>query len=89
MASYTLPKIAQGACIDNTWTPMGGAPDARELHTAVWTGTEMIVWGGLRAVGVFNAGGRYNPSTDTWTPTSIDNAPLLERDIPQFGLAPK
>ena len=28
--------------------PTGGvnAPTARSLHTAVWTGTEMIVWGG-------------------------------------------
>jgi hypothetical protein len=22
------------------------APSARNFHTAVWTGTEMIVWGG-------------------------------------------
>ena len=25
------------------------APDARGLHTAVWTGTEMIIWGGRGA----------------------------------------
>ena len=31
----------------NSWTalPTTGAPAARE-HTAVWTGSEMIVWGG-------------------------------------------
>ena len=23
-----------------------GAPTARAIHTAVWTGSEMIVWGG-------------------------------------------
>lgn len=24
-----------------------GAPPARALHTAVWTGQEMIIWGGV------------------------------------------
>ena len=37
----------------------------------MWTGTEMIVWGGVTIVGGGNYqyladGGRYNPSTDTW-----------------------
>jgi hypothetical protein len=39
----------------------------------VWTGSEMIVWGGLS--GPLNTGGRYNPSTDSWTATSPSNAP--------------
>src|SRR5262249_50185544 len=33
------------------------APAARDFHTAVWTGSEMIVWGGYS--GFFNTGGRY------------------------------
>ena len=50
-------------------------PDRRFQHTAVWTGTEMIVWGGNHD-GYLNTGGRYNPSTDSWTPTSTGaNAP--------------
>jgi hypothetical protein len=30
----------------NTWTSMTttGAPSARQSHTAIWTGTEMIIW---------------------------------------------
>ena len=34
--------------VANTWTalPTTGAPAARYSHTAVWTGSEMIVWGG-------------------------------------------
>ena len=39
-------------------------------HTAVWTGSEMIVWGGDNALQLLNTGGRYNPSTDSWTATS-------------------
>ncbi len=50
---------------DDTWTATGtfNAPTAREFHTAVWTGREMIVWGGFKFdFGTFNTGGRYNPS---------------------------
>src|SRR5438132_6611890 len=75
-ANYTLPVIAgpSGGCIDNTWTPttLAGAPAARDYHTAVWTGTEMIVWGGDPTT---NTGGRYNPIKDSWTATSLINAP--------------
>jgi hypothetical protein len=32
----------------NSWTATSliNVPDARFFHTAVWTGSEMIVWGG-------------------------------------------
>ena len=73
---YTLPVISGGACIEDSWTATGGSPDGRVGHTAVWTGSEMIVWGGARGnQTVFNTGSRYNPSTDNWTPTSVSNAP--------------
>ena len=46
-------------------------------HTAVWTGSEMIVWGGIDSTvpTCLTRGGRYNPSTDSWTATSTTNAP--------------
>ena len=75
-ATYTLPEI--DPCTDDTWTPtsIANAPAAREYHTAVWTGSEMIVWGGEDISGsLVNTGGRYNPSTDSWTATSTTNAP--------------
>ncbi len=64
----------------NTWTSISttNAPDPRIKHTAIWTGTEMIVWGGYNDGGTsdyFNSGARYNPSTDTWTPLNTINAP--------------
>ena len=62
----------------DTWTPTStvGAPPAREGHTAVWTGSKMIVWGGFgRPGGPSNTGGLYDPATDTWTPTSTVGAP--------------
>ncbi len=59
----------------NSWLPISltNAPDARFGHTAIWTGSEMIVWGGGPVVQTdqsFNSGGRYNPVSDSWQPTS-------------------
>src|SRR5207253_9073466 len=51
------------------------APTARDSHTAVWTGSEMIVWGGRSTGGYLNTGGRYNPSTDSWVATTTTGAP--------------
>jgi len=65
----------------NTWTgatSVTGAPNVRSLYTAVWTGSRMIVWGGLEFVSnahVSSTGGAYSPSTDTWTATQTDGAP--------------
>ena len=53
-----------------TATSTTNAPAGREYHTAVWTGSEMIVWGGVSGFSYSNTGGRYNPGTDTWTSTS-------------------
>ena len=57
--------------LTGTWTAtsLSNAPSARTSHRAVWTGTEMIVWGGM-GLSVYNTGGRYNSSTDSWTATS-------------------
>ncbi len=51
----------------------------RQFHTAVWTGNQMIVWGGP-ASDPLNTGGAYEPATDTWRPTSQVDAPS-----PQFA----
>jgi hypothetical protein len=62
----------------NTWsaTTTTGAPAGRWKATAVWTGTEMIVWGGVAAAGTgLNTGGRYDPSSNTWTAVSTTGAP--------------
>src|SRR5439155_6565856 len=76
--SYTLPVIANssGGCTDDTCTSTSttNAPSGRDVHTAIWTGSEMIVWGGGNGSGSLNTGGRYNPTTDSWTATSTTNA---------------
>lgn len=60
---------------DWTATPATGAPAPRSLHTAVWTGDEMIVWGGFTAGPAEASGGRYSPGNDTWSPTTLVGAP--------------
>jgi N-acetylneuraminic acid mutarotase len=62
------------------WRPVSqtGAPSGRWGHAAVWTGTEMIVWGGrsnFAPADNKNDGARYNPETDTWQPMSTEGAP--------------
>jgi N-acetylneuraminic acid mutarotase len=52
------------------------APSARGYHSAVWTGTEMVVWGGRSTnSSSVNTGARYNPVTDSWTPLATLAAP--------------
>jgi N-acetylneuraminic acid mutarotase len=77
---YKLPTVSEGTgCVDNTWTRTAGPPDGRYNHTAVWTGSEMIIWGGGYGFYPYlyarNTGARYNPSTDTWTTTTTTDAP--------------
>jgi N-acetylneuraminic acid mutarotase len=74
---YHLPTLAPNAnCRDDSWKPTLAGLDGRYEHGAVWTGSEMIVWGGMEAVGfVYNDGARYNPATDTWSPVSSVGAP--------------
>src|SRR5262249_42582400 len=48
-------------------------PGARDAHTAVWTGSEMIIWGGFCGSGcVSNTGARYNPSSNSWTSLPVE-----------------
>src|SRR5258705_6785155 len=70
-------NIATTQCIDY-WaaTSSTNVPEARGEHTAVWTGSEMIVWGGDGNT-YLNTGARYNPTTDSWAATSTTNAPSV------------
>jgi hypothetical protein len=66
----------------NAWTATTttGAPAGRYYHTAVWTGSTMVVWGGNFFNGSsfvdLNTGGRYDPGSDSWAPTTGYRAPI-------------
>lgn len=63
--------------VTNTWIAVSNtnAPSARYGHSAVWTGSKMIVWGGYNGTTYLNDGGVYDPATNTWTTISTINAP--------------
>src|SRR6185369_2492461 len=66
--------LPASACTSDTWkSTHTELPDSRTYHYAVWTGTEMIVWGGGSMGPGLRTGGRYNPATDTWA--AIATAP--------------
>ncbi len=55
--------------------------DPRQAHTAVWTGSMMLVWGGVVAGNTdVDSGSRYDPATDTWTRMSAVGAPEARRN---------
>lgn len=69
-----------GAAYDldgDSWTLMTPSPlSGRGNHRAVWTGREMVVWGGFSTTEL-NDGAAYNPATDTWSQLPV--SPLLPR----------
>ena len=78
------PGLSTGGRYDpdtNTWIEVSqaNAPSPRYFHTAVWTGGRMIVFGGrmgaIDNASYTNTGGRYDPSTNTWSATSTVDAP--------------
>ncbi len=76
--------LSTGAAYDpitDTWTPLqtSSAPSPRAWHSAVWTGSEMLVWGGSSDTTYLNTGARYDPTTDSWTVITNSNAPSPRR----------
>lgn len=66
--------LADGAAYDpasDSWRRLADAPFApRAAHTAVWTGSEMLVWDGIE-------GADYDPASDTWR--RLPTSPLSAR----------
>lgn len=64
------------------WVELSGTPpEARDLHSAVWTGKQMIVWGGrlwnqsTKKYSYLNSGGIYDLGKDDWLFMSNTQAP--------------
>ncbi len=67
------PTDAQWTISHASWIPEG-----RINATAVWTGSQVAIWGGFtRSLpGYFADGALYDPQTDVWTPMSNTDAPV-------------
>ena len=66
--------LGDGAAYDpatDSWRPLAEAPFTPHAeHTAVWTGSEMLVWDGIE-------GATYDPAADTWR--RLPTSPLSAR----------
>jgi hypothetical protein len=78
------PYFADGAAYDpgaDRWRRLPQAPLLRRAdHTAVWTGREMVVWGGSEGdsdVGFYGDGAAFDPAAQSWRPVSP--SPLVAR----------
>jgi N-acetylneuraminic acid mutarotase len=82
-APLPVVSAAESCPPEDSWTrgTLGGPADPRTAHAAVWTGTQMIVWGGLQGTTRLASGARYDPATDTWSPTSTVDAPSARSDL--------
>lgn len=64
----------------DSWSELPASPHAFLGMTAVWTGTEIIVWGGEPIFGsgeLVASGAAFNPTTRTWR--MIPDAPIAGR----------
>lgn len=68
-----------GGVTHGAWSalPTSGAPSARQAHTAVWTGSRLIIWGGKSGGGALGTGASYDPVANAWTalPTTLAPSP--------------
>ncbi|MFO0610349.1 MAG: hypothetical protein U0324_44730 [Polyangiales bacterium] len=53
----------------------GGRPSARAFAVGAWTGTELVVWGGIGDDGSRGDGAAYDPAADRWRTLPSAGAP--------------
>lgn len=80
--SVDAEETADGAEASDAWATMAPSPLAgRQGHAAVWTGSRMIVWGGLLEENRRSDDGAiYDPQADRWQ--RIAPGPLSPRSRP-------
>jgi len=63
----------------DSWSAVSvsNSPSARNGHASVWSGSEMIIWGGEVSGNTYlQTGGSLNPISDTWSEVTPLDAPL-------------
>lgn len=81
----TLPNartssLRDGALYDpatQTWKPIADAPEPRGGARAVWTGSKVVVWGGIGTNGPVNTGMVYDPLSNSWSAFTQTNPPAV------------
>lgn len=92
-------KISDGGIYDpnsNSWSSIPSPPSnifqPSNRHTIVWTGSEMIVWGGYTSsgssnffTGQQNQGAKYNPSSNNWNSISTPPSSFVGRGMSNYA----
>ena len=78
--------LGDGARYDvatGTWAGMSGAgaPSGRRAPVAAWTGSRVLIWGGLAGGFPVAGGALYDPASDSWTPVSTSGAPSARSGV--------
>lgn len=77
--TYTFVTGGRYNPATDTWTATPVQPATPEAHSrfsCIWTGSEMIVWGGDDGqYDYLSTGGRYDPKADLWSALSTSSAP--------------
>jgi hypothetical protein len=81
--SDSPPLVGGGAAYDpstDTWRKLPAAPIApRRSHVAVWTGSEMVIWGGADTLGrALDDGAAYDVGSNSWR--RLPQGPLQARE---------
>ncbi|HTH49708.1 MAG TPA: kelch repeat-containing protein [Candidatus Limnocylindria bacterium] len=66
-----------GGATAGSWQALASlnAPTPRSGHSAVWTGTKLIVWGGTGGGAPLGDGAEFDPILNQWTALPSDGAP--------------
>ena len=76
------PHLADGAAYNpatDAWRKLAASPLSKRTPAATaWTGTEMVVWGGVNEEGFLADGAAYDPARDRWR--AIAGSPLNPRN---------
>ncbi len=82
--TFRAPHLVDGAAYTpatDRWRKLARSPLSGRAPAAVaWTGTEMVVWGGVNADGFLADGAAYDPARDRWRP--LAGSPLTPRNRP-------
>ena len=78
-------SLALTSGVPSAWSAITttGAPSARSGHAAAWTGSKLIVWGGIQGGTYLNDGGIYDPAVGqggTWAAMSTTGAPAAREN---------
>lgn len=68
--------------VPTLWSALSpiNAPSPRSGHSALWTGDQMLVWGGRTDGIVQGNGAAFRPAFNAWIPFSPTNAPSARAD---------